>query len=416
MLRFGIGRRTSRMTSVPGWILSGASTDLDFADSIYYDGSGGTLSSMISTTRASTGYAQTSAGVLVPFASNVPRITDQGLLVEEARTNVAIWSQDFSNAAWTLTGSSVTLAAQTAPDGTLTGNKLAETAVTSGHNVGKTGNITVSAGSYVLTVYAKAAERAFIALYEGVLGQGKFFNLSNGTVGGNLVAPPAGAAISALGNGWYRCSITLTVSGTTAVPLVYLSTDGTAFSYAGVAGSGAYIWGLQLEAGSFQTSYVPTTTVAVTRAADVITLTGAALAATQGANGWVLAQTNTLVNGTGTYSPYIVAGDNVNNNTFVRVNTATTSYSKFANTVLNSTLGSGAYNTGRVKTGVTWSVAGRSLVANNGTVATDASAPTSPTTVYLGSANGTVLSNGLIERITIGTTRLPDATIKALTA
>lgn len=381
MLRFGIGRRTSRMTSVPGWILSGASTDLDFADSIYYDGSGGTLSSMISTTRASTGYAQTAGGILIPFASNVPRITDQGLLVEEARTNVVLWNRDLTNAAWTK--SNVTAALdQTGADGTA--NSASSLTSTAGN------------GTVLQAITLGSSARFQSAYVKRLTGTGTInMTLDNGATW-TAIVPTAS---------WTKLTVpTQTLANPTVGFRIVTSGDAIAVDF------------VQNENGAFATSPILTTTASATRAADVITLTGAALAATQGANGWVLAQTNTLVNGTGTYSPYIVAGDNVNNNTFVRVNTATTSYSKFANTVLNSTLGSGAYNTGRVKTGVTWSAAGRSLVANNGTVATDASAPTSPTTVYLGSANGTVLSNGLIERITIGATRLPDATIKALTA
>lgn len=40
----------------------------------------------LSVSRAGTAYAQTAAGLLVPFSSNVARITDKGLLVEESRT------------------------------------------------------------------------------------------------------------------------------------------------------------------------------------------------------------------------------------------------------------------------------------------------------------------------------------------
>src|SRR5665213_1828433 len=84
---------------IPAWALPGASVDLNFAADLYY---GGSPSSSLSVTRAQTvsSYATTVAGLLVPFAANTPRITDQGLLVEEARTNTALQSRDMTQAAW----------------------------------------------------------------------------------------------------------------------------------------------------------------------------------------------------------------------------------------------------------------------------------------------------------------------------
>lgn len=63
---------------------------LDFAGGQYFkDGGQSELASVpgYSFTRASAGYAQNAAGLLLPFASGVPRITDKGVLVEGARTN-----------------------------------------------------------------------------------------------------------------------------------------------------------------------------------------------------------------------------------------------------------------------------------------------------------------------------------------
>jgi hypothetical protein len=45
-------------------------------------------------------------------------------------------------------------------------------------------------------------------------------------------------------------------------------------SYLGDGTSGLYIWGAQLEVGSYPTSYIPTTSASVTRNADVISKTG----------------------------------------------------------------------------------------------------------------------------------------------
>lgn len=76
---FGFGRSAAR-----GWSLAGYGIDMDFAGNRIFGAS--TFASAITLTRAATAYAQDLLGNWVAFASNVLRITDQGLLIEEART------------------------------------------------------------------------------------------------------------------------------------------------------------------------------------------------------------------------------------------------------------------------------------------------------------------------------------------
>ena len=115
-----------------------------------------------------------------------------------------------------------------------------------------------------MSVYAKAAERTQIALQLGA--DVGYYNLSTGAV-----ISGANASIVSVGNGWYRCIVTGTPVNTNS--LIYLASGGAA-SYTGDGTSGVYIWGAQLEAGAFATSYIPTTSASVTRAADSATMTG----------------------------------------------------------------------------------------------------------------------------------------------
>jgi hypothetical protein len=79
--------------------------------------------------------------------------------------------------------------------------------------------------------------------------------------------------ITDYGNGWYRCSATWTPLSL-SVPSIGVSADGLTNSYAGTTGSGIFVWGAQLEAGSYVSSYVPTLASSVTRIQDSAFKTG----------------------------------------------------------------------------------------------------------------------------------------------
>ena len=83
-----------------------------------------------------------------------------------------------------------------------------------------------------------------------------------------------------VGNGWYRCIITFTTvstSGAVINPVIYLIDNANATRAAGMTGdgySGIFIWGAQLEQGSFPTSYIKTSGASATRSADNASITG----------------------------------------------------------------------------------------------------------------------------------------------
>jgi len=237
-------------------------------------------------TRATTATRVNSSGLIESVASNVPRLdytngTCPSILVEPQRTNLVTYSEDFTNASWL---GSATKTANTAisPSGVLNADSLIEVSSSVIQSAASATINFVSGTAYTMTVFAKnqPSGRGFVQLTGYALGSGSSnvyanFNLNTGVVGNQS---GGSSKIEALANGWYRCSFTFTCGNTITerynVCLIS-SMSATAFeNYTGDTSKGIYIWGAQLEAGSYATSYIPTTSASVTRNADVISKTG----------------------------------------------------------------------------------------------------------------------------------------------
>lgn len=189
-------------------------------------------------------------------ASNATRVNSSGL-VEKVRTNLFAYSNEFDNAYWTKPQASV-VSGQPDPNGGTAAFKLVEDTSTNFHWLLKSGPIT-GAGEYGLSIFAKPAGRNYIAVGNASLGEYAYFNLSNGTIVSSH--PNAVGKIEAVGNGFYRCSVTLLTSSSAATGF-FISTDGSTISYTGDGTSGLFIFGAQLENG-VTTDYIATTTTAV---------------------------------------------------------------------------------------------------------------------------------------------------------
>ena len=225
-------------------------------------------SNLITFSRASTGTYVGSNGLIQAAASGVARfdhnpVTGEslGLLVEEARTNVIVSSQAFNSGGWILDGASLTANAAAAPDATTTATSIVQG--TGSNRTFHPDNSGVTGGK-VFSIFAKANAGTSLAIISiGGMSPSATatVNLSNGTVSGFT-----GATVQSYPNGWYRVLLPVTVS--------IASGSSTYWQILGPASS-VYIWGAQLEAGSFPTSYIPTVASTVTRAADVASITGA---------------------------------------------------------------------------------------------------------------------------------------------
>jgi len=176
-------------------------------------------------------------------------------IVEPVSTNLLTYSEQFDNAVWTKSDSSITANALTAPDGTVTADKLVEAATTSTHSAFQ--SVSLAAGLvYTYSVYAKAGERSFLIIQPTGDSRFAYFNLSTGAVA-TVNGSPLSTSIQSAGNGWYRCTISVTSPGAGASSFyVYCAaTDGNA-SYTGDGISGIYLWGAQAEVGSTATAYM----------------------------------------------------------------------------------------------------------------------------------------------------------------
>ena len=86
-----------------------------------------------------------------------------------------------------------------------------------------------------------------------------YFNLGTGVVGS--VTSGATTGIVSLGNGWYRCWMSMTmVAGAGYCQFAPTTGDGGTQTYTGAGTTAIYAWGGQVETGSTPTGYIPTTT------------------------------------------------------------------------------------------------------------------------------------------------------------
>jgi hypothetical protein len=179
------------------------------------------------------------------------------------RRNLLTYSEQFdvTSGGWTKLQSSITANNSTAPDGTTTADLFVEDSASAARYVQQ--SLATTAQSYTFSCYFKQPTlnaRRYVLLYHNESVKGWVFDIQNGVVGSGgttAVGAPAAYNITSVGNGWYRCSITVTGTAATNNFRVYLVTnDGSGnASYTGDGVSGMLVWGAQVETGSSATAY-----------------------------------------------------------------------------------------------------------------------------------------------------------------
>jgi hypothetical protein len=255
-------------------------------------------------------------------------------------------------------------------------------------------------------------------VYHQQTAAGTVFNLSTGAADGNSdVATPTSAGIESLGDGWYRCWIVVTATAASNGFRVYPMTGAgaAAYLYEGDGTSGLYIWGAQLEAASFPSSYIPTTTASATRAADVLTYTAGV---SYPASLW--AEYERAVDTGANESLVYVDDGSTNNFTRIIVSNADVlvasmnsggasqgSSSSAATIPAGSTVkGSARFNTNSIRS----CLAG--TLATEDTVATLAA---TPTTIYIGNDRSGQACFNYIRRWAVFNSALSDANLQTVT-
>jgi hypothetical protein len=196
---------------------------------------------------------------------NVPRLTYQNggggcpsLLLEKQSTNYFPYSQNIS--LWYAPADGVTLTSNTtdtvSPDGTYNASKI--TIVGGSKRSYEITNSVAGVGTF--SAYVKAGTSNTIVLYTSSASVLIGYNLSTLAV----TQTTGTGTITSVGNGWYRITATNTLGASEVLQVLYT----------GNANETIYIWGFQVEASSYVTSYIFTNGASATRVADVAQKTG----------------------------------------------------------------------------------------------------------------------------------------------
>jgi hypothetical protein len=241
----------------------------------------------ITFTRASDGTALNSSATLFTAGTDVARFDHNasgaplGLLLERQGENLFRSSENLSGTGWTNLSSTISADAAVAPDGLTTADKyILPSGVGSGSSsLRQTISKAASSLTYVVSLFSKADEHNTVRFLfrdsaSAANNAQAWFNLTSGTISSGPSAAGtfsnASAQIIPYPNGWYRCVLIATTGTETSIDLRVLQYLNNAVQ-TGDDTKGLFVWGVDTKQNDTLTSYVPTTSAAVTRAVDSAT-------------------------------------------------------------------------------------------------------------------------------------------------
>jgi hypothetical protein len=367
-----------------------------------------TLDPRITFTRSTTATFTGSDGLIQTAAIDAPRfdynpttLAPLGLLIEEQRVNLLLYSTDLSTGWSKGTAATWTANAATAPDGTMTAlgvDGLSGTSRISTNAALYTAGPSITGGSAVtVSVYVRAktgtASNVCLRIQE--------------TGGNNTIGPG-----NTIGTAWQRISLTVTTAaGATAASFTLGTTTGTA---------DIFIWAAQQEVGAFATSYIPTVASQVTRAADVAVMTGTNFSS------WYNATEGTLYGQADwmglSNNDYFFAINNGTSSNLIAIGVSNTPLTRFI--VIDGGVTQASVSGPTPVANVAFKIAGAYqansfAAATNGTLGTVDTSGTVPSVnqVSLTSSSGTTNQfNGHIRQIVYYPRRLANSELQAITA
>ncbi len=363
-------------------------------------------------------------GIMKTAAADQPRIDHDpvtgeclGLLVEEARENIALHNTNVDDAVWTKLRASIdTGTVIAAPDGTLTAYKLVEDTSDNSHllydayafEAGKT---------YIWSHYLKADERGVIdaRLHNAAFGANVQyrFDLSAKTAVQVTAGTNDSAGIEDIGGGWFRIWITADATTTATANCYIFLHDGVSNTYLGDGVSGLYPWGGQVEEGEAPTSLIVTGATPVTREADKLMLA---------LDDWYNPAGGTLYMEATAPAPLVARNalaidDNTGDNYILLRDFAAPARIDRGG-VLQANLVGSWFNGSTSKLAVAFVDDDFAMSQDGAAVTTDNSGtvPTGLTQMQVGGRLGTTFFNGHIKRVIYWPRRLADAVLEAMAA
>jgi hypothetical protein len=394
----------------------------------------GVLDSRVTVTRAlDTATRVNSSGYIETVNANLPRfdydpvtLAPKGLLIEETRANILLFSDQFNNVAWSTARGTITANSILAPNGLVAADKFTEDSTTNTRGTNQSVTITAAA-THTASVYLKNIDRRYVSLIvanttTGLNAYLATFDLQTGTSTTQIrgLGTVASASMVDGGNGYYRCSVTGTIPDTGAIIIVSPATTATPLmstygreSYLGDGVKAFYFWGADLEAGAFPTSYIPTTTTSLTRNADVVSMTGTNFSSWYNAtSGAILARARQSVI-TGTRPSIYMSNGTANNIISLRGLAANPElYIKATTDQAQIDAGTLTANSSFGLVGA-WTTDNCAAAINGGAAVTDTSATITTVDQMLIGSDGTNYLNGQVERISYWPQRIINAEAQA---
>ena len=209
---------------------------------------------------------------LLPGAASTLRVTADPSVVDGAAAfdsitlgnhNLLLNSQNFQTG-WTLQSVTLSPGVATSPDGTMNATGVADTTGAALHNLFQF-YTAAPATTYTISVYAKAGEATSVTLRAVFAGLTNNSTVAFSLLTGVATTVAAGMVIAAvsqdLGNGWWRCSVTITTPEVLSSTSLTVRIQAGTASYVGTGNIQFYIWGGSLSRSSTALTYIATASV-----------------------------------------------------------------------------------------------------------------------------------------------------------